>query len=161
MDAGRVTFLSMANILCIDQSEVLLTRRLVLEHSGYQVRTALNKAEALELLQQHAVDCVVARHDPPFMDGIKAAAEIRQLHPQLPIMLLASVPTHDGYLIADECLSNLDGPEALIKAVERILKKNGHGRLSENLQESMRLWKKFNELEKKTIEVMRKIRERK
>jgi CheY-like chemotaxis protein len=138
----------------------MITRRLVLERNGHKVRTAHTATEALEAVRQDGIDCVLARHDPPVVDGRRAVATIRRFHPQLPIVLLTTVPTQDAYSLADECLSNLDGPEALIGAVANVLRKNGHGRLEENLQESMRLRQQFKELEKKTIEVIRRIRGR-
>ena len=152
----------MATILCIDQLDWLITRRMVLEQNGHEVRTAHTEAEALEVLQQHAVDCVLARHDPPLMDGIGAAAGIRQLHPQLPIVLLATAKPDEAHSVVDECLSNLDGPEALMRAVARVLqKKNNHERLQGNIRESMRLRQEYKQLEGKTIEVLRRILGRK
>ncbi len=152
----------MATILCIDQPDCLSTRRMVLEKNGHEVRTAHTEAEALELLQQNAVDCVLARHDPPLMDGIGAAAGIRQLHPQLPIVLLATLRPDNTDSVVDECLSNLDGPDALMRAVARVLqKKNNRERLHENVRESMRLRKEYKQLEGKTIEVLRRILGRK
>lgn len=148
----------MATILCIDQPEALITRRLVLEKNRYKVQTAHTQDEALEVLRQHAVHCVLARHDPPLMDGLQAVVAIRQFLPRFPIVLLTGVPPHDASSLADECLSSLDGPEEMIRAIARALKKRkSRERLDGNLQQSMRLLKQFKELEKKTVEVMRRI----
>jgi CheY-like chemotaxis protein len=153
---------AMATILCIDQPDWLITRQMVLEKNGHEVRTARDQAEALQLLQQHAVDCVLARHHPPLMDGIGAAAGIRQLHPRLPIVLLATGKPDNTNSVVDECLSNLDGPDALMRAVARVLqKKNNHKRLQENIRESMRLREEYKQLEGETIEVLRRILGRK
>jgi hypothetical protein len=56
---------------------------------------------------------------------------------------------------------SLDGSEVLLEAIHGALMKRTRERVQENLSGSMRLWKEFKELEKKTIDVMRRIRGRK
>ena len=114
----------MAAILCIDVSEVLTTRRMVLEHHGYRVLTAHERAEALQILQQEEVDCVIGRHDPLQFDGRPFLAAIRRAYPHLPIVLLAVFAPEAASSLADECLSNLDGPEALLQSIQRVLKRS-------------------------------------
>ncbi len=163
-------------ILCIDEPYLLATRRLVLEKNGHEVQAVHTVAEALETLRRGSVDCVLASHDPPFMDGIRVVEQIRQLHPKIPIVVVTPFPSAVRSL-AVECLSGLEGPEALLAAVQRALDKklparsNGegtrqqehkslHDSVHENLRTSLELSAEFKELQEKTIAVIRQIRGR-
>jgi len=101
----------------------------------------------MEVLREHAVDCVVVRHDLPLQDGLEANAAIRRLYPQLPIVLLATVPPRIGPSRVEECLSNLDGPEALVRAVERAVENGASNSLAEGLQNSIGPPEKLKKLE--------------
>lgn len=140
-------------ILCIDEPEVLSTRRLVLEKNGFEVRTARTGNEALKLLKDNVIQCAVVRHDPPVVNGLNAASEIRKNYPQIPIVLLSVTPPHSSFA-TDEYLSNLDGPEALIRAIKRAMGKRAHGRLADNIRRSLQLRGDFQELQNKTREAI-------
>jgi DNA-binding response OmpR family regulator len=164
----------MATLLCIDGREAAATRRMVLEHQGYRVLTASTRREAWQVLQQEEIDCVIAQHNPPQFDVRAILAALRGSYPKIPIVLLAWFSPESGTWLADECLSNLDGPEALLAAVARALHRN-HGRnkepnrmrqaerdrLDKNLRASMQLWGQFKELEQQTRDTLRKATKRK
>jgi PAS domain S-box-containing protein len=61
---------------------------------GFEVRTT--DAESARIaLAAAPIDCVVCRHDPPAVDGLAAAASIREAAPDRPI-LLAAPADHAG-----------------------------------------------------------------
>ena len=69
----------MARILVVDDEESLafLIRR-VLELEGYEVLTASNGKEALELLRREHVDLVITDYMMPEMDGLEMINRIRK-----------------------------------------------------------------------------------
>ena len=159
-----------ATVLCIGEPQVLTTRQLVLEQNGYEVQTAHTDAEALDRLRRGPVDCVLVSHDPPWMDGVHLIATIGQLYPKIPIVVVTPFPV-PVQLLAAEYLSGLEGPEALLSAVQRALDKKlparpdggqtrqaERQRLDTNLRTSLQLSADFKELQEKTITTIRRIR---
>jgi CheY-like chemotaxis protein len=70
-----------------DEPDMLLARRLMFECMGYAVFTVESGKEALELLRLNAVDAVVVDYMMPGMDGEETARRIREIRPNLPIIL--------------------------------------------------------------------------
>jgi CheY-like chemotaxis protein len=70
-----------------DEPDMLLARRLMFECMGYSVFTVESGKEALELLRLHTVDAVVVDYIMPEMDGEETARRIREIRPNLPIIL--------------------------------------------------------------------------
>jgi CheY-like chemotaxis protein len=81
----------MFQILVVDDDKN--TRRLlkaVLEQEGYQVLTASNGREALDLMDQHYVDLVVLDVMMPEMDGYELTSTLRQSNDNLPILMISA-----------------------------------------------------------------------
>jgi CheY-like chemotaxis protein len=70
-----------------DDPDMLLARRLMFECMGYSVFTVESGKEALELLRLNTVDAVVVDYIMPEMDGEETARRIREIRPNLPIIL--------------------------------------------------------------------------
>ncbi len=78
-------------ILCIDDEPLGLTvRKTLLEHEGYQVITALNGPEGLDLFAANPVAAVVLDYSMPGMTGDQVAAEMKRLNPAVKILLLSA-----------------------------------------------------------------------
>jgi CheY-like chemotaxis protein len=78
-------------ILCVDDEKVgLQVRRLLLERSGYQVLTAPDGATGLKLFESHPIEAVVLDYAMPGMHGGEVAALMRQIKPEVPILLLSA-----------------------------------------------------------------------
>jgi CheY-like chemotaxis protein len=89
--------LSKQTILCIDDDEAILRyEKLLLQRSGYAVLTAASAQQGLSLVTMCKCDAVLLDYEMPEMNGHEVAFEIRQIQPQLPIILLSGsdVPTH-------------------------------------------------------------------
>jgi len=58
---------------------------------GYQVLTAANGLEALEVVQEHAPElvCVVTDLSMPYLDGWGLLAKLRQNYPGLPVLMVS------------------------------------------------------------------------
>lgn len=75
-------------ILCIDDEPNLLAiRTLVLEGVGYRVIGASDGSTGLELFRKNRVDMVILDHFLPGMSGVEVIAEMKILHPDVPIIL--------------------------------------------------------------------------
>ncbi|WP_112661724.1 response regulator [Microvirga flavescens] len=85
-DDGKIS----ADILVVDDElEVALALQSMLEESGYAVRIATGVDEAVAKLNRNKPDLIIADVTMPGpMDGVTFAREIRQAHPDLPVVLL-------------------------------------------------------------------------
>lgn len=111
------------SILCVDDSEdILLICRTVLESAGYQVFTAGNGADALQLLKEHPVDAAVIDNVMPEMSGAELAREIKRVANVPVIMFSSERPTETGEFV-DSYLSKGQGPLALRKLVGMFLQR--------------------------------------
>jgi CheY-like chemotaxis protein len=82
-----------ASIRCVlvvdDEPRVRKVARRMLERANYQVMTANDGLEAIELFQRHpdAIDCVVLDLGMPRLGGIETMQRLRALAPELPVIL--------------------------------------------------------------------------
>ena len=56
-------------------------------YEDVSVRTARSGAEALEILEESTIDCIVSDYDMPSMDGIELLERVRERHDTLPFVL--------------------------------------------------------------------------
>ncbi len=88
---------SKKTILCIDDDEAILRyEKMLLQRSGYAVLAAASAQQGLNLAAMCECDAVLLDYEMPRMNGNEVAFEIRQIRPQLPIILLSGsdVPAH-------------------------------------------------------------------
>jgi CheY-like chemotaxis protein len=112
-------------LLCIDDAEVALrVRKLILADAGYRVLTALSGEEGLDLFKGNAVDLVIADHFLSDKTGVEIAAEMKELKPEVPILIVsAAAEAPSGLEFLDGFLSKGEGPDALLDAIARLLKR--------------------------------------
>jgi len=83
------------NILLVDDNrDGLLVRKLVLEEAGCRVETAQTGDEGFRIFQSRAFDLVVADHRMSRMNGVELIRRIREIRPQMRVILLS------GYVVA-------------------------------------------------------------
>lgn len=111
-------------VLCVDDEVTPLTiRKFVLQKAGYSVLTASSGVVALKMLQDTDVDLVISDHLMPEMTGAELVSELKRTRPTLPCIILSGmndIPV--GAELADEFLSKLEGPEAMINRVRALIK---------------------------------------
>jgi PAS domain S-box-containing protein len=85
---------SAAEILVVDDEvEVALALQGMLEESGYAVRTAIGANEAIEALKSRRPNLLLTDVTMPgTMDGVALAREVRQIAPDLPVVLITGNP---------------------------------------------------------------------
>lgn len=81
-------------ILCIeDDPSYLKLRRAVLEREGYNVIGVMTGGDAVQAFRESPVNAVLADHILDGTTGAKLAKEMKQIKPDIPIILLSgSVP---------------------------------------------------------------------
>lgn len=80
-----------ALILVVDDEEITLRMlKAMLEQSDYQVLTAESGVEALELMDENAVDLVISDHQMPGMNGLELLQHIKKKYAQLPVIMLTA-----------------------------------------------------------------------
>lgn len=92
-----------ARILVVDDDALtLLSVRAMLERGYYQVETASNGAEALDLLESYKPDLVLLDIQMPVMDGLEACSRIRTLPggDLVPIIFLTGDERQDIHALA-------------------------------------------------------------
>lgn len=76
-------------LVCDDDRAILESIRIYLAQEGYEVLTASDGLEAIRLLEDHEVHCLVLDIMMPKLDGLSAMLKIRE-HSNIPIILLSA-----------------------------------------------------------------------
>jgi len=80
-------------ILCIDDDvQSLRVRKMLLESLGYSVLAESHPRRGLDSFGAHDVDAVVMDYQMPGMNGAEVALEMKRLRPDVPIVILSSLP---------------------------------------------------------------------
>lgn len=91
-------------VLCVDDdATVLYTRKLVLEAAGFLVELATSGEEGLHLFRSRDPSAVVVDYDMEGMNGAQLATSIKEINPQLPVVMLSGFPA-----LPDDCKSVVD-----------------------------------------------------
>ncbi len=109
-----------STLLCVHRDPAQL--RLLQEH-GYELVTATNGHDALRLFMSRPVDAIVLEYHLGLLDGSVIAAEIKQVQPKVPIVMLADhLELPDGALRSvDALVAKSDGPHFLLATVRFVL----------------------------------------
>ena len=116
-------------VLCVDDEAVGLgIRKILLERAGYRVLIAADGASGLELFAAHPVDAVVLDYAMPGMHGGHVARKMRQIKPEVPILLLSAyldLPAEVTSL-ADLYMTKGEGAPALLDNLDNLLSPQPH-----------------------------------
>jgi len=118
-------------ILCIDDEVLgLEIRKVVLEREGYVVHTATDGPTGIRVFRQHPVDAVVLDFAMPGMDGGAVATALKEIRPNIPILLLSAYLTlpEEVQRMVTLVANKGDGAIALLQNVRKILDSSGEQR---------------------------------
>ena len=110
-----------STLLCIHRDPAQLS---LLQENGYELVTATNGSDGLRLFMSRPVDAIVLEYHLGLLDGSAIAAEIKQVQPELPIVMLADhVELPEGALKSvDALVAKSDGPHFLLATIHFVLK---------------------------------------
>lgn len=92
----RTLAASQARILLVDDEEAILqTMRSILETEGYAVETASGGREAIELFRNAPCDVALCDVKMQGMDGIELLVALREITPELPVIMISGHGTID------------------------------------------------------------------
>lgn len=116
-----------------DEDDLALIVAETLRGLGYDVVTAADGAEGLEIFKSEGADIVVADVMMPKMDGFSMAKEIRRLSPTVPLLFLTAKSTVDdveeGFEIgANDYLKKPFELRELIVRIKALLRRYGTNR---------------------------------
>jgi CheY-like chemotaxis protein len=111
-------------VLCVDDEIVgLRVRKILLERAGYEVLTAPDGNSGLELFAARPVDVVILDYSMPGMHGGQVAEKMRQIKPEVPILLLSAyieLPEEVSSLV-DVYMTKGEGAPALLDKLSNLL----------------------------------------
>ena len=109
-----------STLLCIHRDPTQLS---LLKENGYDLLTATNGHDGLRLFMSHTVDAIVIEYHLGLLDGAVIAAEIKQVRPKVPIVMVADhLELPEGALKSvDALVTKSDGPHFLWAAVHFVL----------------------------------------
>ncbi len=111
-------------ILCVDDETLgLSVRKMLLESRGYRVLTAENGPDALVLFCTDDLDLVILDYSMPGMNGDVVAQKMKDLRPDLPIILFSAyvdLPSETLALV-DRSVTKGEAPTVLLEAVKDLL----------------------------------------
>ena len=111
-------------VLCVDDELIgLEVRKILLERAGYRVLTALDGPLGLQAFEKEPVDLVILDYSMPGMHGGEVATRMRQLKPQVPILLLSAyvgLPSEVTSLV-DLYMTKGEGPDTLLTKIDSLL----------------------------------------
>ncbi len=78
-------------VLIVDDSPMVRNfHSYILREAGFEVRTAADGAEALEVFVQDNFDLVITDINMPRMDGLTFIRRIREIDPHVPIIIIST-----------------------------------------------------------------------
>ena len=96
----------------------------MLSTAGYNVLTANSGEEGLELFKQNPIELVIADHFLSDKTGVEIAREMKELKPQVPILILsAAAEKPAGLEFTDGFLAKGEPPQVVLDAIARLLPK--------------------------------------
>jgi CheY-like chemotaxis protein len=107
-------------LLCIHREPAQLS---LLQDYGYELLTATNGHEGLQLFMSQPVDAIVLDYQLGLLDGGVVAAEIKRVKPQMPIVMLANymdIPIA-ALNSVDAVVAKSDLVDALLETVHSVL----------------------------------------
>ncbi len=91
------------NILVIDDEEsVCKFVSILLGKEGYNVKIATIADDALELVKESEVDCILLDIIMPQIDGIDLLKKIKDIKSEIPVIMMSAIGTHDRVIKAFE-----------------------------------------------------------
>jgi len=109
-----------------DEIDLLKPHILFLNGKGYDVTPVVSGADAVEMCKQHHFDLVFLDENMPGMNGLEALSQIKQLKPNLPIVMITKNEEEHimeeaiGAKIADYLIKPIN-PNQILLSIKKLL----------------------------------------
>ncbi len=106
-----------------DEPGILVSRQLILESEGYEVLSAADGEQALQMFAERPVDLVLLDYVMPGMNGGVVAQEIKNGNPRVPVIIVSASPVvEERSLGCVDCfISKGEGPAVLLAKIKELL----------------------------------------
>lgn len=111
-----------------DEIELLRPHILFLEEKGYSIQPVTNADDAVSLVRQHHFDLVLLDEMMPGKDGLAALAEMKEIDPTLPVVMVTK--NEEERLMEDAIGSRIDdyltkpvNPSQILSTCKKILER--------------------------------------
>jgi CheY-like chemotaxis protein len=112
-------------ILCIDDEPAgMFARKLLLESAGHRVVEARSGPEGIRKFKAQKIDAVILDYWMSGMKGTTVAAELKEINPSVPIIVLSGLPDFPGEttgVIDDWLVKGNNRPEHLLVTIKTLL----------------------------------------
>ncbi|MFK3958156.1 response regulator [Guptibacillus hwajinpoensis] len=130
-----------------DEISILTLLQFNLEQAGYEVVTAENGTEALEVVIEEKPNCIILDLMLPEMDGLEVCKELRQRHIHTPVLMLTAKDDEFDKVLglelgADDYMTKPFSPRevvARIKAILRRVKQLEESKAASQMEESEKI----------------------
>jgi DNA-binding NarL/FixJ family response regulator len=116
-------------ILIVDDSDIVrrILREFLTRHTSVEAfQEASDGRQAIAIAQAKEPDLIILDLSMPGMNGFKAAAELKRIAPQVPILLFTMHDTRAEEVGVDAVVSKVEGLGPLAEQVTQLLaKRNG------------------------------------
>jgi len=116
-------------ILIVDDSDIVrrVLREFLTRHTSVEAfQEASDGRQAIAIAQAREPDLIILDLSMPGMNGFKAAAELKRIAPQVPILLFTMHDARAEEVGVDAVVSKVDGLGPLAEQVTQLLaKRNG------------------------------------
>jgi CheY-like chemotaxis protein len=112
-----------------DEIDLLRSHVMFLENKDYEVETSSNGADAVDLVRETAFDVVLLDEQMPGMDGLETLEAIKDVRPELPVVLVTKSEEEDlmeralGNQISDY-LTKPVNPSQILLTCKRLLERS-------------------------------------
>ena len=103
--------------------ELALYRAQVLGDRGFDVRVSTSREDALRLIRRGGFDAAVLSYTLSSDTVEELAQEIRDQHPQCPLVVIANTEYPDRKIGPDAVALAEEGPKALVAALRQVLRR--------------------------------------
>ena len=111
-------------VLCVDDELTgLQIRKILLERAGYRVLTAPDGPSGLAIFSAEPIEAVILDYSMPDMHGGEVATRMRQIKPQVPILLLSAYMglSSDVTSLVDLYMTKGEGAPVLLEKLGSLL----------------------------------------
>ena len=115
--AGKILLLGRIRELALYRSEYL-------EGKGYEVLAPSNRNEALEAIRHGGFEVVILTYTLPNDVVLEYAQMVREYCPSCPLIVITSENLGDRSVAPDAIVIADDGPDALLRALRRVMHQN-------------------------------------